>query len=161
MSTEYSADEVVDAHDLSLLADLARILDATDPPPADLADRALFALTLDGLQAEVMELHELEAPALALRGDVVEARTITFTSEAITALVTLSVGVAGGVRVDGWCAPAARYRVELRRPSGAVAVESDDDGSFVFADVAPGPASLLLRAVHGDGPAVSTPVVEL
>ncbi|NTW42244.1 MAG: hypothetical protein HGA44_20590, partial [Cellulomonadaceae bacterium] len=158
MSTEYSADEVVDAQDLAVLADLARILAAADPPPPDLADRALFALTLDGLQAEVMELHVLDVPALAVRGgDVVEARTITFTSEAITALVTLSVGAAGGVRIDGWCAPAARYRVELRRPSGVVAVDSDDDGSFVFADVAPGPASLLLRPLDGDGPAVRTP----
>ena len=163
MSNEYSPDDAVDAIDLTILASLARVLDQIDPVPPGLVDRTLFALTLEGLHTEVMELQRLEQPALAVRGQdrTVQARTITFTSDSITAMVTLSRAASGGVRIDGWAAPATRYEIELHRPDGVLHGASDDDGSFVLADVPPGPASLVLRRVDGQGPAVSTPVVEL
>ena len=161
MSREYSADEAVDATDLALVADLARVLDRVDPMPPGIVDRALFALTLEGLHAELMELAWLEEPTLAVRGEqTVQARTITFTSEQVTAMITLSVSPSGGVRVDGWIAPATGFDIELHRPAGVLHARSDDDGAFVLPDVPHGPAGLVLRRSDGTGPAVSTPVIE-
>ncbi|WP_372595339.1 hypothetical protein [Actinotalea sp.] len=154
------ADEPLDAVDLALLDDLSRILGTIDPVPEGLVDRALFALTLEGLNAEVMALHRQE-PALAVRGEPtrVEMRTITFSSDPLTVMISLSEGPTG-VRIDGWTAPAERYVVQVYGPDGFVSTESDDDGCFVFPDVAPGPASLVLRRAAG-GPVVSTPVLGL
>lgn len=159
--SEYSEHDPLDEVDVAVLTGLGRVLDRVDPVPSGLVDRTLFALTLEGLHTEVMELQLLEVPEPALRGDVtVEARTITFTADPVTVMITLSVSPTGGVRVDGWAAPAQRYEVELLRPDGtATTTHTDDDGSFVLADVPSGPAGLVLR--HGRGPAVRTPVIEL
>ncbi len=64
MSTEptHSPDEPLDAVDLALLADLARIAEEIDPVPDGLVERSLFAITLAGLEAEVMELEYVQAP---------------------------------------------------------------------------------------------------
>ncbi|WP_199422670.1 hypothetical protein [Actinotalea solisilvae] len=163
MSTDetFPADAPLDAGDLRVLAGLRRTLDAVDPVPADLVERSLFALSLEALHTQVMELQLLEVPEMAVRGGdtTVEARTITFTAEPVTVMITLSVSPSGGVRIDGWAAPARRYDVELLRPGGSVRTQTDDDGGFVLPDVPPGPAGLVLR--HDSGPAVSTPVIEL
>ncbi|WP_149204194.1 hypothetical protein [Actinotalea subterranea] len=163
-----SADVPMDADDLAVLAELARLFERVDPPPRGLVDRTLFALTLEALQTQVMELQHLEQPALSVRGDggapgreSVEARTITFTADAVTVMITLSEGPHGGVRIDGWSAPATRFVVDLYRPDDHLQTESDDDGAFVIPDVPPGLASLVLRRADGAGPAVSTPVIEL
>ncbi len=154
------ADEPMDAMDLALLDDLARILGAVDPPPDGLVERSLFALTLEGLNAEVMALHR-EEPVFAVRGEPtrVEVRTITFSSDPVTVMVSFSEGERG-VRIDGWAAPAERYVVQVYGPDGFISTESDDEGCFVFPDVPAGPASLVLRRATG-GPVVSTPVIGL
>lgn len=162
--TEYSPNEPMDARDLAVLADLARVVARVDPVPEGLAERALFALTLEALHTEMVELVRLDSPALALRGEgaveSVEARTITFTAEPCTVMITLSVGE-DGVRIDGWVAPATRCTVDVVRPEGQVTVESDDQGCFVVEGLPAGPASLVLRRLDGVGPAMSTPVIEL
>jgi hypothetical protein len=158
--TEARADEPMDRTDLALLGDLARVMGAVDPMPDGLVERSLFALTLEGLNAEVMALHR-EEPAFAVRGEPtrVEVRTITFSSDPVTVMISLSEGP-NGVRIDGWTAPAERYVVQVYGPEGFTSTESEDDGSFVFPDVQPGPASLVLRRAAG-GPVVSTPVIGL
>ncbi|WP_251153525.1 hypothetical protein [Cellulosimicrobium sp. Marseille-Q4280] len=161
--SKHSPDEPLDAVDVALLADLARIADELDPVPAGLVERSLFAITLAGLEAEVMELEYVQAPAMSVRGDAppVEARTITFTSESVTVMISLSPAEGGRVRVDGWAAPATALRVELHRPGSVTETASDDDGRFVFDAVDRGPASLVVRRADGTGGAVSTPVIEL
>ncbi len=165
MSTEptHSPDEPLDAVDLALLADLARIAEEIDPVPDGLVERSLFAITLAGLEAEVMELEYVQAPATSVRGDAppVEARTITFTSESVTVMISLSPTDDGRIRIDGWAAPATALCVELHRPGVVSETTSDDDGRFVFEAVDRGPASLVVRRADGAGGAVSTPVVEL
>ncbi len=163
-SSEERMDETAEvpmgAGDLALLDDLARVLATVDPVPDGLVERSLFALTLEGLNAEVMALHR-EEPAFAVRGEPtrVEVRTITFSSDPVTVMVSFSEGPTG-VRIDGWTAPAERYVVQVYGPDGFINTESDDEGCFVFPDVPPGPASLVLRRVAG-GPVVSTPVIGL
>lgn len=160
-----AADEPLDHEDVDLLGRLAQIFREADPVPEGLVDRSLFALTLEGLHTEVMRLHRVEAAAFAVRGDghgrSGEARTITFLAESVTVMISLTPSPFGGVRIDGWSAPATRFVIELYRPDDAVATESDEDGSFVIADVPPGPASLVLRRADGEGRAVSTPVIDL
>lgn len=157
---QHSEHDPLDEQDAAVLARLGRVLERVDPVPAGLVERTLFALTLEGLHTQVMDLQLLHAPELAVRGDAtVEARTITFTAEPVTVMITLSVSPSGGVRVDGWAAPARRYEVQLLRPDGSTQTHTDDDGSFVLPDVPPGPAGLVLR--HGAGPAVRTPMIEL
>ncbi|MCV2395582.1 hypothetical protein OEB99_14790 [Actinotalea sp. M2MS4P-6] len=159
--SEYSPDEVMDARDRELLTHLGRVVQQVDPVPDGLAERSLFALTLADLQAEMVELVRMETPELALRGEeTVTARTITFTADPCTVMITVSPGEAG-VRIDGWVAPAMRCTVDVLRPEGEVRTESDDEGCFVIEDLPRGPASLVLRRTDGTGPAVSTPVIEL
>ncbi|WP_024286946.1 hypothetical protein [Cellulomonas sp. KRMCY2] len=166
--TEYPENEPMTSSDHAVLADLARLVSAADPVPDGLVERSLFALTLEGLHAELMELRRVETPALALRGESdwtgtasVETRTITFSTDSVTVLISLSAGPGGGVRIDGWSAPATTFVVELYRPDGCVGTRSDADGRFSLPDVAPGPASLVLRRLDGEGHAVSTPVIDL
>ena len=158
---EYSPEEPMDARDRAVLADLGRVARQVDPVPDGLAERSLFAVTLAGLHDEMVELVRLEAPALALRGeDAVEARTITFTADPCTVMITLS-RAEDGIGIDGWVAPAMRCTVDLHRPDGRIGSETDDDGCFVIEGVPAGPASLVLRRADGTGPAVTTPVIEL
>lgn len=159
--SEYSPQDPMDARDRALLADLGRVVRRVDPVPDGLADRVLFAITLDGLEHELVELVRVDTPALAVRGEeAVTARTVTFTADPCTVMITMSPGE-NGVRVDGWIAPAMRCEITLFRPDGEIHTESDDEGCFVLADVPAGPASLVLRRSDGSGPTVSTPVIEL
>ncbi|WP_041294761.1 hypothetical protein [Isoptericola variabilis] len=160
------ADQPMDGTDVAVLSRLARVVTAIDPVPDGLVERSLFAMTLAGLEAEVMELQLIEAPVGSVRGEAppLEARTITFTHERLTVMIALSAADDGEhVRVDGWVAPAGDgVVVELRQPGGTRATTTDDDGRFVFESVDRGQASLLVRPAEGeDAPAVTTPVVEL
>jgi hypothetical protein len=154
------ADAPLDATDATLLARIAELDSRVDPVPDGLVERSLFAMTLASLEAEVMELQIVEAPAGSVRSDApVETRTITFTHERLTVMIALSAGSEPGtVRVDGWLAPAEALDIELRRPDGTRTTRSDEDGRFVVDDVPRGPASLIVR--QGETP-VSTPVIEL
>ncbi len=159
----YSPEEPLDTVDLEILADLARIHTMLDPVPDGLVERSLFAITLAGLEAEVMELEYVRVPEMSVRGEAppIEARTITFTAESLTVMITLSARDDGRIRIDGWAAPAGELTVELHRPDGMVSTVADEDGRFVFDAVGPGPASLLLRALGAGGDAVTTPIIEL
>lgn len=162
MSRQHQDAAPLDPVDHAVLTDLARIVELVDPVPPGLVERSLFALTLEGLQVELMELRRLEMPELAVRGpgDPVEARTITFSADHVTVMITLSTTESRGVRIDGWVAPAGRFAVEVHRLDGILETETDEDGSFVLADISPGPASLVLRPA-GPGAPVSTPVIDL
>jgi len=153
--------EPLDATDVAVLGRLAHVVEAVDPVPDGLVERSLFAMTLAGLEAEVMELQRVDAPVGAVRSaQPLEARTITFTHERLTVMIALSSADDGAsVRVDGWIAPAGPRVVELRQPGSTLETTADDDGRFVFDAVDPGAASLLVRLPGGTP--VTTPVIEL
>lgn len=169
--------DLLDEVDLAVLGRLGRLTRLADPVPEGLVERSLFAATLAALEAEVMELAYVEAPATGVRGDTlgsageaapVEARTITFTHSSLTVMISLSAADGGRVRVDGWAAPTGVLSVELHRPgTDPLVVVSDEDGRFSFEAVERGAASLVVRraseAVEADGGAgaVSTPVIEI
>ena len=69
--------------------------------------------------------------------------------DSITVMVTVSQEGHDGFRLDGWLAPAAALSIELRRSEASVSTSSDEDGRFVFDNVPPGLAQLVLHPTRG------------
>ena len=153
------AQDPLDAGDQAVLDSIAAVYAVLDPPPADLDDRVVFALDLDTVDAEVARLgDELTVGSGARAGE--RTRTITFDADSRTVMIT-AVQLPGGlVRLDGWLAPPAALRVELRRDQAGPALSalSDDGGRFVFDGVRHGLAQLLVHPPAGSAaPRVVTP----
>ncbi len=121
MSTPYSPDAPLDAIDEAVLSDLGRVALLADPVPSDLVERSLFAMTLAGLETEVMTLERVPQAVGVRAAETAptQARTITFTSTSRTVMITVAPGV-DGVRIDGWIAPTGEIDIELHRPHGEV-----------------------------------------
>lgn len=160
--------EPIDDVDQAALRTLRAIYEHGDPVPPGLIERVKFALTLDDLEAEVARLQRDFDPQLVARSevqseDVLKARTVTFTSDAVTAMVTVTPITADRVRLDGWAAPGAHLAVELRLGQERHHVVADGDGRFVFEEVEHGLAQLVLRPTeeNGGGHPVITPAIEI
>ncbi|MCW2525052.1 MAG: hypothetical protein JWO63_3387 [Frankiales bacterium] len=159
---ELLAELPLDDQDAAVLAGLAAVYDSLDPMPAGLVERLQFAVSLDALNAELAELQVAGELAGARGGEVSEVKTLTFTSDALTTMVTISAAGPDRVRIDGWIAPAQEARVELRQVAVSRTVTADSDGRFVFDDVPHGLSRFLVRvAVASSRPPVITPAVEL
>ena len=152
----------IDDVDVRALAQVAQMYTRLDPVPAGLVERAQFGITLDALHAEIAELQRTDGLVGARADEVTEALTITFSSSQRTVMVTITGLSADSVRIDGWIAPGAEMAIELRLPSGSRHTIADEDGRFVFDDVARGLAQFVLRPPQGgSGVPVVTPSVEL
>jgi hypothetical protein len=156
-----------DMSDAEWLETLRLMWTEHDPVPADLADRVSVALATVDLDAELLELVEGLLSTAGARGED-RTRTVTFSSETVSVMVTIDAGP-GGARLDGWIADGGGLRVELRtgQPTGTVSrdVVTDEDGRFAFERV---PAGVVRLVVHPtDGAAlllarpVTTPGVEI
>lgn len=157
------AGEPLDETDQTILDQVRALHYHLDPPPADLDERVQFAIALENIDVEVARLVEDVLVGSGARG-AERLRTITFDGESRTIVITMADTPGGRVRVDGWLAPAARLRVELRRagatpeaPATSEIVVSDDSGRFVFDDVAHGLARLLVHPIDDDGTRIVTP----
>lgn len=155
----------IDAEDQRALATLRRVYEVGDPVPPSLLDRVKFAITLDDLEAEVARLQRESVPELAgARSDELKtSQTVTFTSETLTTMVTITPLLEGGVRIDGWASPGALLDVELRVGDATLHTVADQDGRFVFEHVTRGLAQLVLRqngSEAGDHPVI-TPAIEI
>jgi hypothetical protein len=146
---ELLAAEELDPSDFALLNSVRADYDEHDPVPDGLVDRIQFQLTLDALHTEVATLTQLDLATAGTRSATTEAvRTITFTSDSVTTMVTLTPLGDGSVRVDGWAAPGAGILVELLLPDGRRDTYADDDGRFVFEGVPSGLAKFALYVPH-------------
>jgi hypothetical protein len=157
------ANSPLDQNDLALLNSLRAFYDEHDPVPDGLVERIQFELTLDALHAEVATLTQLDLSDAGARGSATESvRTITFTSESATTMVTVSPQGEDLVRVDGWAAPGAGIRVELLLADGTRETIADEDGRFVFDQVPSGLAKFALHLPADTGSAtVVSPTIEL
>ena len=156
---EQDAAEPVSADDVALLGRLGRLWRRNDPVPVGLAERIEFALTLDALETEVATLTQVDLAPTGSRAGATEAvRTVTFTSETLDTMVTLTDAPDGTVRVDGWIAPAAAMRVEVLVAGSTLEVDADEDGRFVLESV---PRGLAKFALHPEGRTVLSPTIEL
>jgi hypothetical protein len=157
------AAEQLDSADAALLNSLRAFYDEHDPVPDGLVERIQFELTLDALHAEIATLITMDLAASSVRSAATEAvRTITFTSESLTTMVTLTPQPNGTVRVDGWASPGAQLRVEVLLPDGPRETYADSDGRFVFDDLPMGLAKFALHVPRGSEFAtVLSPTIEL
>ena len=157
---ERLAAESLDADDFALLNSLRAYYDEHDPVPDGLVERIQFELTLDALEAEVATLTHLDLAGA--RGAATESvRTITFTSESMTTMVTITPDGEGSVRVDGWAAPGAGIRVEILLADRTRETYADDDGRFVFEQVPTGLVKFALHPADGESTTVVSPTMEL
>lgn len=159
------AAQPLDEHDDAVLDQLAAAFTAADPVPAGLVDRLQFAITLDALHAEIAQLTRMDDLVGARTEAASEAQTVTFTSQSMTTMITISPAGADRVRIDGWVADAADgggIVVELRTVQSRLQTQADEDGRFVFEDVPRGMAQFVLRPPAESGlPPVVTPAIEI
>jgi hypothetical protein len=162
------ASEPLDSTDQAILDQVRTLHSFLDPPPADLNERVQFAIALENIDVEVARLVEDVLVGSGARGGE-RTRTITFDGDSRSIIVTMADTPDGNVRLDGWLAPAARLRVELRlagatpdAPATSEIVVSDDSGRFVFDGVAHGLAMLLVHPIDdSDGTRLVTPSLVL
>lgn len=143
----------LDATDLALLGDVATLLDTVDPVPDDLVQRIQFALALDEVYDEVARMSRVLDDALAVRSQLTDAtrtETVTFSSESLTAMVTLSAAAPGRVRIDGWVSPPGVRRVGLRMQGLDDEVSTDESGRFVADTVREGFVQLVFHPLGPD-----------
>jgi len=157
------AAEDLDPSDFVLLNSLRAYFDEHDPVPDGLVERIQFQITLDALHTEVATLTQLDMATAGTRSAATETvRTITFSSESLTTMVTLTPLGDGTVRVDGWAAPGAGIRVEVLLSNGPRNTYADEDGRFVFEHVPCGLAKFALYVPHdSELSTVLSPSIEL
>jgi hypothetical protein len=152
------AEQLLDGTDDRLLADIAQLYELIDPVPPDLVERIGFTLTLADLEIELAKLITESRTPVGARGEE-RARTVTFTSDSLTVMVTITPTNHGECRIDGWIAPGAAIRVELRSDRGSHDVTADVDGRFDFADVHCGLVQLVFHPTPDVDVQLRSPVV--
>lgn len=159
------AEQPLDAADRALLRSLAAAFTATDGVPAGLVERLIFDVTVDDLHAEIARLERIDSLAGARAEPGEGTQTVTFTSQRLTTMVTISRASAGRVRIDGWLAPGGIRSVELEMVDSTVRTQSDENGRFAFDDVGPGPARFVIAdpaaGAHETERVVVTPSLDL
>lgn len=158
------AAEPLTEDDEALLAALRACYEDTDPVPDGLVERIQFEITLDALHTEVATLTSLDLATSGARSASTESvRTVTFTAESVTTMVTISPQPDGTVRVDGWVVPGAGLLVEVLLADQARGTHADEDGRFVIEDLPAGLAKFALHTTEADGSphTVVSPTIEL
>jgi hypothetical protein len=133
-----------------------------DPVPGDLADRVLFALWLENLDAHVAVLiqDERQSELVGARADD-EGRTITFGTDSLTVVLSISDRPDGLVRIDGWVTPAGAGEVVARLASGLERTTVvDADGRFALDGLVSGLIQLVYRQ-EGEHGAIAAPPITL
>jgi hypothetical protein len=159
---ESLAAEPVDDADLRALATLRTIWQASDPVPGGLAERAKFAMTVAALEAEVAQITTTSPELAGVRAVQYDrAQTVTFSSDSLSAMITIEPVDGATARVSGWVTDGPTS-VELRERSRTQETTTDDAGRFTFASVERGLVHLVLRRL-GDEESrpVITPAIEI
>ena len=144
-------------NDAELLRQIRTAWEAADPAPSGLADRVLFALQLENLEYELMRLQHTEELVGARSGSDVE--TVTFGCDHLTVMLMLPRAGDPQLRLDGWLAPGAALRVELRSGTTPRETVASADGRFAFSDVPAGLVQLVIHPTDGATVALARPVV--
>lgn len=166
MSTDFdweaAADGQLDDDDVRTLMALREIWQASDPVPAGLADRARFAMTVAALEAEVAEITTATPQESGVRSTVYDrATTVTFSSDSLSAMITIEAVEDGTARISGWVT-SAPATVELRERSRTRETIADSAGRFTFTSVERGLVHLVMRSAHDPlARPVITPAIEI
>jgi hypothetical protein len=166
MTAEHDLDalaaEPIDDQDLRALAGLRSILQASDPVPSGLAERAKFAMSVAALEAEIAEITTTTAELAGVRStDYDRAGTITFSSEQLSAMITIELADGGQARLSGWVTTGPTH-IELRERSRTQETTTDDAGRFTFTTVERGLVHLVMRRLDDpESRPVITPAIEI
>jgi hypothetical protein len=144
--------------DDAILGRIRKLYRATDPVPPELFVRVRFAMDLDDIDREFARVCEDMMVSSAVRGPE-HARTITFECDSLTVAITVTSNAANRIRLDGWLAPPAALRVELRSADVRLQTMADDGGRFSFADLARGEIELAVLPSPGSAVDLDHPVV--
>lgn len=158
MTEDDLAAQLLDDSDEELLAELARIYEQLDPMPDSLVERIGFTLTLADLEVELARLSAETREPVGARGEE-RVRTVTFASDSLTAMVTVTPQAAGLYRLDGWLAPGAALDIELRTDHGSRRGAADADGRFEFDGLRGGLIQLVVHPTPGCAVELVSPVV--
>jgi hypothetical protein len=158
---DVNASRTLPQDDDQLLDALRTLWERRDPVPSGLVDRVQFAIWLEDLDTEVEMLaltSEVDVAAGARSTET--ARTVTFSTDHRSIMITVSERPDGRRRVDGWVSPATAGEVVVRQVDGTGRdAVVDADGRFALDDLVPGMAQLVMRPA--DGTPVATPPIEL
>jgi len=78
-----------------------------------------------------------------------ESRTVTFDSESLTIMISITPTGHDVVRLDGWLAPPGCHGIELRTAGMRRTTTADGQGRFALDDVPHGLAQLVVRPNGG------------
>lgn len=152
--------EPMDSTDHEILDALRAMWSRADPCPAGLVDRIGFALTVRELHAEVARLTEQPlALTRAAITDPTEARTVSFSTDDLSIMVTLSEVGRDRARLDGWLTWGGAEVEVVPARGTAQHVRADGSGRFVVEDLPHGQTRLLVR--DADRRPVITPSFEV
>jgi hypothetical protein len=154
--------DVRDLRDDDLVAALAAGWQSRDPVPADLGERMVFTVALASLEEEVelLQLVGADDVCAGTRADD-PARVLTFSTDRLTMMVTISERPGDRVRIDGWIDPPAPGEVILRYDGRDTRhSDVDDEGRFALDDLTAGMVRLSFRAATDDR-TVAAPVFHL
>ena len=165
MTTEPWADQPLDPDDFDLLRRVAEAYTAIDPPPPNLVAKIEFELTLASLFDDVARLQQVESTFAGARATE-QIKTITFSGPDVSLMLTINEAVEGTVRVDGWVAPGAGWKVTVCTPSrahGELSTSTDPHGRFAFPRIDRALAQFTLHRTDAGGAehAFTTPLIEL
>ncbi|OLE25176.1 MAG: hypothetical protein AUG49_11515 [Catenulispora sp. 13_1_20CM_3_70_7] len=153
-----------DELDTRILAGLRGLHGRLDPPPPGLAEQMMLAMAVAGLDAELAAVSQERLAGSGARASE-HVRTITFDTVSLTVMVAIVERADERVRLDGWLAPPAALRLELRLPQAGgrsqLEATADDSGRFVFPAVPRGLVWLTVYRDESDESAVVTPTFEL
>lgn len=152
------AEGLLDDEDDLLIEEIGRLFDVIDPVPSDLVERIGFTLTLADMEIELARLSLESRVPVGARGEE-RARTVTFSSESLTVMVTITPTAHQECRLDGWIAPGAPIRVELRSDRGSRDAIADVDGRFDFSEVSCGLVQLVFHPTADIEVRLRSPVV--
>lgn len=155
------ADQPLDETDQRLLDSVAELYTRFDPVPDELVERVVVAIALDSLDAELAELQsQVLEPAGARGMQAGRIQSLTFASSSLVLLVKITRSSPDHVRIDGWVAPGAEAVVELVQDAVVDRTVADQDGRFVFDEVAHAPTRFVVHpAEPGQTRVVGTPNV--
>jgi hypothetical protein len=150
--------EPLDELDKAILDQVRAVHELLDPPPADLNERSKFALRLENLDIELARLYEDNLAGAGARS-VEPIRAVTFESDHLTIMMTVTEQDGAGFRVEGWLSPPGPLEVELRLPEESRSTVAEDSGRFVFDEVGTGLAQLAVHRGAGYATVVTAPLV--